>query len=159
MADDGEVLDSWEELDDKAVFDKQLKEFNENLKPKTHTVNRLLSPLQEDTLRTTYQPQVKILKRQPGTGATTNRTGNSANNVSVNRPLKTLEQREAEYAEARLRIMGCATGYDGQQTQLPSDNSKPVKLLQPLDYCSPDNNIVRQPKGPDGSRGFISAQR
>ncbi|GAB1608133.1 SUZ domain-containing protein 1-like [Argonauta hians] len=156
MADDGEVLDSWEELDDKAVFDKKLKEFNENMKPKTV---RLLTPLQDDSLRTAYQPQVKILKRQPGTGAPTNRTGNSANNVSIVRPLKTLEQREAEYAEARLRIMGCATGYDGQQTQLPSDTSKPVKLLQQMEYCSPDNNIVRQPKGPDGSRGFISAPR
>ncbi|CAE1313192.1 unnamed protein product [Acanthosepion pharaonis] len=156
MAEDGEVLDCWEQLDDKTVFDKKLQEINDNLKSKSPNSNRLSGSLQEDTQRTPYQPQVKILKRQPGTGANTDRIGNSAN-ISINRPVKTLEQREAEYAEARLRIMGCATGYDGQQTQTPADN-RPVKLLQPFDCPPSDNNIVRQPKGPDGTRGFVGSQ-
>ncbi|GFX89050.1 hypothetical protein TNCV_2853501 [Trichonephila clavipes] len=66
----------------------------------------------EDSSRTPYIPQVKILKRP-----------NDAKTVVVSEkspsrhPAKTLQQREAEYAEARLRILGSASSEEEQSSR------------------------------------------
>ena len=64
-----------------------------------------------------------------------------------------LEEREAAYAEARMRIFGKAE--PEEQTQAPelyseSSVSKQLQTLKVTDSV----NIIRQPKGPDGSKGF-----
>lgn len=65
--------------------------------------------LNEEVSRTQYvhqQPQVKILKRP---SATKRKDTLLMNGEKVSKqPIKTLQQREAEYAEARLRILGAA---------------------------------------------------
>lgn len=61
----------------------------------------------EDALRTQYvppEPSVKILKRPP-------KNAPVVDNKSV-QPKKTLQQREKEYAQARLRILGEAQSSD-----------------------------------------------
>jgi hypothetical protein len=73
---------------------------------------------------------------------------------------KTLQQREAEYAEARLRILG---------NQPPTAvEAKPVANGQRVKGGGgqPRNNgharngaaLPPQPRGPDGSRGFQTAR-
>lgn len=65
----------------------------------------------DDALRSQYvppEPTVKILKRPT-------KNPNSNNNSKVYQPKKTLQQREQEYAEARLRILGQAHSPDRQE--------------------------------------------
>ncbi len=64
--------------------------------------------LQEDSSRTSYQPQLKILKRPTGSDADAGDAGKSTKQDSVAKT-KSLAEREAEYAAARMRIMGSAT--------------------------------------------------
>ena len=66
----------------------------------------------EENSRTPYIPQVKILKR-PNDAKT---VGVSVSERSPSRqPVKTLMQRKAEYAEARLRILGSAHSEEEEQ--------------------------------------------
>lgn len=53
------------------------------------------------------EPTVKILKRP-----TNDRRNPSAAELKPKAPIKTLQQREQEYAEARLRILGSAKSAD-----------------------------------------------
>jgi hypothetical protein len=74
---------------------------------------------------------------------------------------KTLQQREAEYAEARLRILG---------NQPPTVEAKPAAASgqrvkgggggQPRTNGHARNGaaLPPQPRGPDGSRGFQTAR-
>lgn len=71
--------------------------------------------LQDDTHRTRYQPQVRILKRP--TGGTSSLSG-SETAKDLAQPVKTLQQREAEYAEARLRIMGASSKEETLQNSI-----------------------------------------
>ena len=65
-----------------------------------------------------------------------------------------MEEREAAYAEARMRIFGSA---DSTDTDKKSSNdcdgvniSRQIRTLKVAESVS----IIRQPKGPDGSKGF-----
>lgn len=66
----------------------------------------------EDSSRTPYIPQVKILKR-PNDAKT---TGVVSDKSPSRQPVKTLMQRKAEYAEARLRILGSAHSEEEEQS-------------------------------------------
>lgn len=46
-----------------------------------------------------------------------------------NRPVKTLEEREAAYAEARLRILGSAPESDAQTTANTRSNKSVLSVL------------------------------
>lgn len=82
----------------------------------------------DDCMRTQYvppEPTVKILKRP---------TNDKSNQLSLadqkpKAPIKTLQQREQEYAEARLRILGSAKSEEDeghqQQQQQPQPQSQP----------------------------------
>lgn len=75
--------------------------------------------LLEDSVRTQYAPTVKILKRPPDgnrAGGSPNGAGGAEKSPS-RQPVKTLQQREAEYAEARLRILGSARSEDDAQKE------------------------------------------
>lgn len=65
-------------------------------------------------------------------------------------PVKSLAQREAEYAEARKRILGSASPEEEQEKPILD---RPTRISQPEDSRQP-NNVIRQPLGPDGSQGF-----
>lgn len=58
----------------------------------------------EDNSRTPYIPQVKILKRPNDA----KNAGAVSEKSPSRQPVKTFMQRKAEYAEARLRILGSA---------------------------------------------------
>ncbi|KAL5014336.1 hypothetical protein ScPMuIL_008606 [Solemya velum] len=146
MAEDGEdVLDSWEELEDTEVLDKKLKEMKIEEGRRLGNSNFVVL---EDSHRSQYRPQVRILKREPNSSQCENNVGSKGQ-----QPSKTLKQREAEYAQARLRIMGSAYSEDD-----PDSDERPVKLVQQMEELkqSEENcvNVIREPKGPDGTKGF-----
>ena len=115
----------------------------------------------EDNTRTQYVPQVRILKRpNANKDSATNDRSLSGNRSQTNN--KTLEEREAEYARARLRIMGSASAPE-ESNQNSSSRSSPQTTSSsnsspkwsPLTNNSESNvPILRLPVGPDGTRGF-----
>ena len=99
-----------------------------------------------DDPRTQYRPPepvIKIMKR-PDSGNISSQNGQTRPRVEQ----KSLKQREQEYAEARLRILG--NDSDSSQTKTPS---KSVISKNKKDTA---NSTARHPKGPDGSKGFQS---
>ncbi|XP_069122315.1 SUZ RNA-binding domain-containing-like [Argopecten irradians] len=153
MAEDGAevtVLDSWEELDDSRVLNKKLKEIKISNQDDRKSTGALVLENQD---RTQYQPQVRILKRRsdPGAGSISQQ---DTSKVNANKHNKTLEQREKEYAEARLRILGSASG--GFETEQTLDNSaRPSPRQAQQNNNNNATEILRQPRGPDGSKGFV----
>ncbi|KAK8397337.1 hypothetical protein O3P69_004799 [Scylla paramamosain] len=107
---DEDLLDNWEEIDENpAVLEKRL----EKLSVKKATAEVPLMPTQlvsyEDGPRTPFtsqEPKIMILRRPQ------ERSPSSAANGIINskqkQPVKSLEQRQQEYAQARLRILGDA---------------------------------------------------
>ena len=61
---------------------------------------------------------------------------------------KSLEQREAEYAEARLRILGNPPPPPTNNNKVKQNNKKAGEGKK-----NPNGNAA-VPKGPDGSKGF-----
>jgi hypothetical protein len=72
---------------------------------------------------------------------------------------KSYQEREAEYAKVRLRILGSAVpDYEDQE---PSTNTNPLssstyykKVDNENVYKGSDVPIIRNPQGPNGSKGF-----
>lgn len=84
------------------------------------------------------------------------------------KPVRTLEEREAAYAEARLRILGSAcspeeesesSDADSSVVQESNKTSRSSDLARQLNAAitMPDN-VIRQPRGPDGTKGFGGAR-
>ncbi|XP_066529370.1 SUZ RNA-binding domain-containing isoform X2 [Hoplias malabaricus] len=104
--------------------------------------------IQDDSLPAAPPPQIRILKRPTSNGT----LGCS---VPQNRPspqVKSLAQREAEYAEARKRILGSAD--DTPQERASSERSQRAGTHTPSEDTRTNNHVVRQPAGPDGTQGF-----
>ncbi|KAL3185740.1 hypothetical protein MRX96_028641 [Rhipicephalus microplus] len=164
MADDisEDICDDWEDMVENGVLEKKL----ERLKVKTNSANSgggaggevtvMPRVLLEDSVRTQYTPAVKILKRPPDAS----RSGGSVNGTGpekspIRQPVKSLQQREAEYAEARLRILGSARSEDDGQ----KDKSSGVSVLNHV-VTDQQQVPIRQPRGPDqGSNGFQQPRR
>lgn len=138
-------IDNWEEIDETDVLEKR---FNKLIMPslEDNSINGNIEkgPINvtltgDDALRSQYvppEPMVKILKRPV----------KDAQNTSDNKkpiPKKTLQQREQEYAEARLRILGEASSEKPQEI---------ISIIKPKP--SESDNIIRMPRGPDGTKGF-----
>lgn len=122
-------FESWEEMEDAGVLDKKIEKLKAAMSTslqkdlrtgiggtgKSNTVVFLA----EDG-RTRYvppEPTVKILKRPSVVNNSHNAGGdgfivNGDNSGKPKQPIKTLQQREMEYAEARLRILGEAQSPD-----------------------------------------------
>ncbi|KAG8234067.1 hypothetical protein J437_LFUL013563 [Ladona fulva] len=187
-ANESEVFESWEEMEDSGALDKKLKKMKPKTPPEESEIKRVylslmkfyavvltqqsssiylrnFSPtististviIQEDGLRAQYvppEPTVKILKR-PARSMNRNGDGFQFNGDSKPRqPIKTLQQREQEYAEARLRILGEARS----PAEQPNDdrvNRIQMKMEVLRTTGCESENIVRHPKGPDGTKGF-----
>lgn len=69
--------------------------------------------IQDESLPAAPPPQIRILKRPSNNGT----AGNSAPSSRPSQQMKSLAQREAEYAEARRRILGSASS-----DETPQDN-------------------------------------
>lgn len=96
---------------------------------------------------------MKILQRpKTDSGQATNGSGLYSNRNGT-LSLKTFQEREAEYAKARLRIMGSAVPNYDEKNQLRSS------LLSPMNTATPvvkEESVSRPPQGPPlvGGRGF-----
>nr|XP_033777826.1 SUZ domain-containing protein 1 isoform X2 [Geotrypetes seraphini] len=101
--------------------------------------------IQDESLPAGPPPQIRILKRP-----TSNGVASITNASRPTVPVKSLAQREAEYAEARKRILGSASAEEEQEKPIID---RPTRISQPEDSKLP-SNVIRQPLGPDGSQGF-----
>ncbi|GLV45991.1 uncharacterized protein CBL_13444 [Carabus blaptoides fortunei] len=151
-----EVFDSWEDMDKTEVLERKLKEIlpRNNVKSvetnscTRSSVNVILYG--EDALRSQYvapEPTVRILKRPSKNEQVTN------GDAKPKQPIKTLKQREQEYAEARLRILGEA--HSSEKEERISIQNKHLSG-NPLRVSGNDSNnvVIRSPRGPDGTKGF-----
>ncbi|XP_055864184.1 SUZ domain-containing protein 1-like isoform X2 [Biomphalaria glabrata] len=121
--------------------------------------------LVDESGKTQYQPQVRILQREPKTSSspTKNHKNNlsSANSTGSSKHSKSLQQREAEYAQARLRIFGSLPPEDDSvsiensagQEDITTEKQCSPQIIKP-DNSFPRVSVIRQPKGPDGTTGF-----
>ncbi|XP_017785600.1 PREDICTED: uncharacterized protein LOC108568815 [Nicrophorus vespilloides] len=103
----------------------------------------------DDALRSQYappEPIVTILRRPT-------KENSSQNDNKVYQPKKTLKQREQEYAEARLRILGAT-----HSGETKSEESR-VSSIQNKPRSAEIENVIRLPKGPDGTKGFSTLKR
>ncbi|XP_020282380.1 SUZ domain-containing protein 1 [Pseudomyrmex gracilis] len=154
-----DVLESWEQIEESGTLDKRLEALQLNAVQEeiessrtTPNSNTKIIILGEDGLRSQYvppQPTVKILKRP--TGDSRGSGDGPLNDDKPKQPIKSLKQREQEYAEARKRILGEEKSPEEKMTQ-------EINRIQPKS-STPNcgnlpSNVVRSPTGPDGTRGF-----
>ncbi|KAJ7306598.1 hypothetical protein JRQ81_009984 [Phrynocephalus forsythii] len=171
---DEEVAESWEEAADSGEIDRRLEKKLKITQKERNAEDRcsreveqeptgLLSlsfgsrksksppkvpiVIQDDSLPPGPPPQIRILKRPTSNGVLSN--PNSTSRPAF--PVKSLAQREAEYAEARKRILGSASPEEEEQDKPILD--RPTRISQP-EEARPACNVIRQPLGPDGSHGF-----
>ena len=120
-----DILDSWEDFTDyEAPNSGKTKK---KIQPGSAAEGSSNVVVTEETHRTQYKPQIRILKREPQDNKrnATVDSMNSNNGLAVDNPsdakpkAKTLAQREAEYAEARRRILGPSYNPEEQQQQQP----------------------------------------
>nr|BAH14576.1 unnamed protein product [Homo sapiens] len=82
--------------------------------------------IQDDSLPAGPPPQIRILKRPTSNGVVS--SPNSTSRPTL--PVKSLAQREAEYAEARKRILGSASPEEEQEKPILD---RPTRISQPED--------------------------
>lgn len=157
---DEEVAESWEEAADSGEMERRLEEkLKIAQREKESNINSSRSPLktamviQDESQPVAPPPQIRILKRP-----TSNGTAGSPQNQNRPTPqVKSLAQREAEYAEARKRILGSACPEEPPQDKASTDR-KPGRNNSsnslPSEDSRSNNHAVRQPAGPDGTQGF-----
>ncbi|XP_062871024.1 SUZ domain-containing protein 1 isoform X2 [Trichomycterus rosablanca] len=149
---DEEVAESWEEAADSGEMERRLEEklqISQKKRLSSGSSGRLplktAIVIQDDSLPAAPPPQIRILKRPTSNGS----LGPSK---AQNRPspqVKSLAQREAEYAEARKRILGSAD--DTPQERPTSDRSPRAGSHTPSEDMRSNDHVVRQPAGPDDS--------
>ncbi|XP_047904667.2 SUZ RNA-binding domain-containing isoform X1 [Anser cygnoides] len=139
-----ELLQQSKEIDRR--LEKKLKITQKESSRKSKSPPKVPIVIQDDSLPSGPPPQIRILKRPATNGVLSN--PNSATRPAF--PVKSLAQREAEYAEARKRILGSASPEEEQEKPILD---RPTRISQPEDTRQP-NNVIRQPLGPDGSQGF-----
>lgn len=154
---DEEVAESWEEAADSGEIERRLEaklKINQEAK-KSHLGSggspvRTAIVIQDDSLPAAPPPQIRILKRPTNNGT-------SGNPASLSRPtqqMKSLAQREAEYAEARRRILGSASSEETPPDNPGQDRPAHLSTRQTSEPGRPNNHVIRQPTGPDGTSGF-----
>ncbi|XP_046517292.1 SUZ domain-containing protein 1 isoform X3 [Equus quagga] len=146
---DEEVAESWEEAADSGEIDRRLEKklkITQKESRKSRSPPKVPIVIQDDSLPTGPPPQIRILKRPTSNGVVS--SPNSTSRPAL--PVKSLAQREAEYAEARKRILGSASAEEEQEKPILD---RPTRISQPEDSRQP-SNVIRQPLGPDGSQGF-----
>ncbi|KAL6258426.1 hypothetical protein P5V15_010383 [Pogonomyrmex californicus] len=152
-----DILESWEQIEETGALDKRLEALRLNTEEEvessrtSHDANTRMILLGEDGLRSQYvapKPMVKILKRPTGDSRG---SGDGPFDDKPKQPIKSLKQREQEYAEARRRILG--EEKSPEEKMMQEINRIQAKSSTPNGNNFP-NNVVRMPIGPDGTRGF-----
>uniref|UniRef100_A0A8C5DSM5 SUZ domain-containing protein 1-like n=1 Tax=Gouania willdenowi TaxID=441366 RepID=A0A8C5DSM5_GOUWI len=105
--------------------------------------------IQDDSLPAAPPPQIRILKRPTSNGS----LGSPLNQNRPTPQVKSLAQREAEYAEARKRILGSACPEETPQDKPNSDRSGRNNTTLPSDDARPNNHTVWQTASPEGTQG------
>ncbi|KAM3620739.1 uncharacterized protein V6R79_001310 [Siganus canaliculatus] len=151
---DEEVAESWEEAADSGEIERRLEaKLKINQESKKFSLGSGGSPvrtaivIQDESLPAAPPPQIRILKRPSNNGT----AGNPASSSRPSQQMKSLAQREAEYAEARRRILGSASSDDTPQDNPCQDRPARQQSSEPV---RPNNHVIRQPTGPDGTSGF-----
>lgn len=139
-----DILDSWEDFTDYEA-PKSGKTKKSNAGGGNDTSSSVV--VTEETHRTQYKPQIRILKREPqdnkrgGINLNNANDGVTADNSNEAKPkAKTLAQREAEYAEARRRILGPSYNPEEQQQlqqQQPPAQPQPLTTSMPPPLVPP----------------------
>ncbi|XP_026874541.1 SUZ domain-containing protein 1-like [Electrophorus electricus] len=147
-----DVSDNWEDAADSGEIERRLEaklKINEKSNSKSLPVKTAVV-IQDDSLPAAPPPQIRILKRPPNNGS----LGAQGASARPAHQVKSLAQREAEYAEARRRILGSASAEEPSQERQEAD--RPVLASGPStsESLRPNNHIIRQPLGPDGTAGF-----
>ncbi|CAL8338589.1 unnamed protein product [Merluccius merluccius] len=155
--DDEEIADSWEEAADSGEIERRLeaklkisREAKKSSLSSGGSVVRTGVVIQDDSLPAAPPPQIRILKRPSNNGT----MGNPSSSSRPSQQMKSLAQREAEYAEARRRILGSASSEDAPQDKPSQDRQVRVCGQQPPSDVCPNIHVIRQPTGPDGTSGF-----
>ncbi|XP_005730890.1 SUZ RNA-binding domain-containing isoform X1 [Pundamilia nyererei] len=152
---DEEIAESWEEAADSGEMEKRLEEklrISQKEKDSSNSSRSLKKTMviQDDSLPAAPPPQIRILKRPASNGSLTS-------GPNQNRPtpqVKSLAQREAEYAEARKRILGSACPEETPQDKPNIDRPGHNNSTLPSEDTRSNSHTVRQPTGPDGTQGF-----
>ncbi|XP_029031903.1 SUZ domain-containing protein 1 isoform X1 [Osmia bicornis bicornis] len=119
----------------------------------SHNASTRMIMLGDDGIRSQYvppRPTVKILKR-PTRDSQGSGDGPLVNGDKPKQPIKSLKQREQEYAEARKRILG--EEKSPEEKLLHEINRIQAKTITSSNSGLP-SNVLRMPLGPDGTRGF-----
>lgn len=178
MSSGDDVLDSWEDIDEAGLtsqvnqISKEFKSNSEAISFKSSAALMMVMRPDEDygsTYRQAAKPAVKILRRP-----ISHSSAITPSETRPKQPIKTLQQREQEYAEARLRILGAAKNPDDElQASIPKVVTKSTECAEDRTFlevgrtngesCSPSflvngqmrpQDILRMPRGPDGTSGF-----
>ncbi|CAL8363861.1 unnamed protein product [Lota lota] len=151
---DEDIAESWEEAADSGEMERRLEEKLRISQRENSSRSPLKTAIviQEDSLPAAPPPQIRILKRPSANGSL-------GSPLNPNRPtpqVKSLAQREAEYAEARKRILGSASPEESPQEKPNTDRTGRINATSPSaeTRSNNNNNAVRQPVGPDGTQGF-----
>ncbi|XP_054288832.1 SUZ domain-containing protein 1 [Macrosteles quadrilineatus] len=159
-SEESDCLGSWEEMADSGVLDKQIAQMqaanvsNEGDKLNRSTDSKPLVIFHEEEGRTRFspaEPTVKILKRPTNGTETLAVNGDSSKTPKV--PLKTYEERELAYAEARLRIMGEARSPE-EESSIEEKKIQKAPRIDILRVKETTTTIIRHPRGPDETSGF-----
>ncbi|XP_029007192.1 SUZ domain-containing protein 1-like [Betta splendens] len=154
---DEEVAESWEEAADSGEIERRFEaKLKINQEAKRSSMGLGGSPvrtaivIQDESLPAAPPPQIRILKRPSNNGT----TGSSASSSRPSQQMKSLAQREAEYAEARRRILGSASSDETSQDNPSQDRPARISVQQMSEPVRPNNHVIRQPTGSDGTSGF-----
>ncbi|KAM6925293.1 SUZ RNA-binding domain-containing [Xenentodon cancila] len=153
---DEEVAESWEEAADSGEMEKRLEEklrISQKEKESSNSSRSLLKTamvIQDNSLPVAPPPQIRILKRPASNGS----LGSPMNQNRPTPQVKSLAQREAEYAEARKRILGSACAEETPQDKTSTDRPGRNNSTSPSEDTRSSNHTIRQPAGPDDTQGF-----
>jgi len=154
-----DVCNSWEDIDPMAL-EKRLEKIN--LEKKTEEAQRFkilsrqqdprsdnlshvqLDDTSQESLRSQYvppEPKISILSRPKASSGGSNSQQLNGHS-SKNKPVKTLQQREQEYAEARLRILGNVKFEDSADECEPDQPDQPELVDQPEVADQPEEDAA-----------------
>ncbi|XP_018597366.1 SUZ RNA-binding domain-containing isoform X1 [Scleropages formosus] len=107
--------------------------------------------IRDESVPAAAPPQIRILKRPSSNGS----LGSPAGPMRPIPQVKSLAQREAEYAEARRRILGSPSPEKSPQDRPAADSSRPMRVSpqQPPADSRANSHLLRQPIGPEGTQG------
>ncbi|XP_068633437.1 SUZ RNA-binding domain-containing isoform X2 [Battus philenor] len=172
--DEVDVCESWEDMDDIGL-DNKIKLMSSVPAPVRASLKgcKVTNVIVEESACIGSQcvmpePAIRILKRPSSLAS------GQLNGESRARPVKTLEQRQKEYEQARLRILGEARspedviddkskGNCHVDSNTKGKERKVLARLPPGATASgifpspppPGVLVIRTPRGPDGTKGFL----